>query len=123
MDSDSILNPALLRKSATPPSLSERSRRWVSLIETQGARFPIDLAERFPHIADRLAASWGQPSSMDATMQDLLFDRRAGRAGFPEAMLSTLFALHAAHAKIFPLPASRMDIWTAIHAENPSPLS
>lgn len=50
-------------------------------------------AEHFPHIVDRLASEWANPSRMASAIDDLIYDMRGGRTGFPMEVLSELGVL------------------------------
>lgn len=100
------------RKSAEPLPLSDRARFWLARLPSFGAEFPADLAERFPHVAERIASAWGDPIAMRDTMADLLFDQRSGRHGFPESMHAALVSAQRAHARAFPSPAVPSDFWS-----------
>jgi hypothetical protein len=50
-------------------------------------------ADHFPHIVDRLASEWANPSRMARAIDDLIYDMRGGRAGFPMEVLSELGVL------------------------------
>jgi len=50
-------------------------------------------AEHFPHIVDRLASEWANPTRMAGAIDDLIYDMRGGRAGFPMQVLNELGVL------------------------------
>lgn len=55
------------------------------------------LEDRFPHVVARLTAAWGKPCEFYEMFNDLIFDKRGGRSGWPEeawAELSWLNQLH-----------------------------
>lgn len=51
------------------------------------------LADRFPHVLNRLAANWGTPTDALALISELLVDRRGNRHGFPREALDELLKL------------------------------
>jgi hypothetical protein len=54
------------------------------------------LADRFPHVVNRLAACWAAPFDVIDLLDELLVDRRGGRRGFPADALAELLALRRA---------------------------
>ncbi len=56
---------------------------------------PKQLCERYPRAANAIAAAWNGPDRL-ATLDDMLFDRRGSRRGFPVAVRSEIEALRAA---------------------------
>lgn len=79
-------------------SLSESERR-LSRAATQwfldlprGLR-PAELMRRFPRIANRLCAQWGDASASLQLLDELVLDRRGGRLGFPRPVVIELQAL------------------------------
>lgn len=44
---------------------------------------PKALCEKYPHVANRLAAQWRQKATLHASLQALVDDKRWGTAGFP----------------------------------------
>jgi hypothetical protein len=44
---------------------------------------PYALCEQYPRVANALAAAWGNPAQRLALLDDLMFDRRGKRTGFP----------------------------------------
>jgi hypothetical protein len=56
-------------------------------------------AERFPHVIDALARAWAEPSRMNATLDEVVFDARGNRSGFPLEVLLELAELRARYAR------------------------
>jgi hypothetical protein len=54
---------------------------------------PKELCERFPRVANGLAAVWHDPVRRHAMLADLLEDRRGKRAGFPPRVRAEIEAL------------------------------
>jgi hypothetical protein len=63
---------------------------------------PRALMQRFPRIANLLAAMWHDPSSLRRYMDDLLVDKRGNRQGFPADVLRELFNLRAHYDETYP---------------------
>jgi hypothetical protein len=56
-------------------------------------------AERFPHVIEALARDWAEPSRMNATLDEVVFDARGNRSGFPSEVLLELAELRACYAR------------------------
>ena len=101
--------PPLLpaRTSPRPPGdeLNGATRLWLRRLPA--GRRPQRLCEQFPHVANRLAFGWADPLIREQTLDDLLEDRRGGRAGFPVPVVRELQRLRefsAQHATAVPGP-------------------
>ncbi len=55
---------------------------------------PFALLEKYPRIANQIAASWHDPVALSAYFENLLIDRRGGRQGFPPDVQHDLLALN-----------------------------
>ena len=75
-----------------PESLTDRSLSVLDTLRDEGRGVDI-LAERFPHVLNRLSAVWDSPNAAFALIGELLIDRRGGRRGFQEDPLYELLAL------------------------------
>jgi hypothetical protein len=74
-------------------------------------RFPNLLAERFPHILERLLASWNNDDKTRHYFKTLL--AKESRFGFPSEVLQEIFLLSKFYDTIHPpLHASRSDLWS-----------
>ncbi len=83
--------------------MSPFASRWLDALPALGIPAPALLLERFPHVLDKIAAAWGFPADMASLMgEDLLVDRRVGRAGFPFPALLEIHALLEAHDRLHP---------------------
>ncbi len=65
--------------------------RW--LVGLPAAVRPLALLQRFPRIANRLAQAWTDEAALAECFDDLLYDRRGGRQGFPPAVRRELTLL------------------------------
>lgn len=54
---------------------------------------PHTLCDRFPRVANTLAASWHDPQARIEALSDLLVDHRGGRRGFPYEVRGEIEAL------------------------------
>jgi hypothetical protein len=78
---------------AAAPGASQRSRsqpanyllltslEWLERLSPPVR--PAALATQFPRIANRLASGWNEPAAMRRSFDDLVYDRRGSRRGFP----------------------------------------
>lgn len=82
--------------SAEPPQyLSEEDRmvhEWVAGLPSQ--LVPHGMIESYPRIAYRIAKYWSDPYKMQQYFNDLVFDNRGGRQGFPGVVAKEILALH-----------------------------
>lgn len=84
-------NYGSMRKAQPVNSALPRTLTWV-------AGLPLDirpnaLMDRFPRIANVLAATWGDSKAFGAYMESLLTDKRGNRRGFPVDVLRELGVL------------------------------
>src|SRR5512137_1062786 len=63
---------------------------------------PLALAAAYPRIANRLCMLWRRVARCEEYLDDLLVDRRGGRAGFPLPVAKELTALRNYYAIIHP---------------------
>jgi hypothetical protein len=54
---------------------------------------PLALATQFPRVANRIAKEWKEPSACRRDFEDLVYDNRGDREGFPPDVLVELLAL------------------------------
>ncbi|MBQ0930995.1 hypothetical protein [Ideonella alba] len=73
--------------------LSFGAVRWIQSFEINDR--PIELALRFPRLANLLSTLWPDPVAAAAALDELLCDRRGGRRGFPDAVRQELLDLRA----------------------------
>jgi hypothetical protein len=60
-----------------------------------------NLESHFGHIVERMLKCWGQPAEFNAMYNDLVFDTRADRSGWPEDVWKEIEFLNALHKRIF----------------------
>jgi hypothetical protein len=63
-------------------ALTGTTRGWLRKLPP--GRRPVHLCEQFPRVANLLAWHWRDPVLTHELLDDLLSDRRGGRAGFPK---------------------------------------
>jgi len=56
-------------------------------------RAPLALATKFPRAANRIAQEWREPSACRRDFDDLVYDKRGTRRGFPPDVYVELLAL------------------------------
>ena len=54
---------------------------------------PLALATQYPRVANRIAQEWKEPSACRRDFEDLVYDNRGNREGFPPDVLVELLAL------------------------------
>ena len=62
-----------------------------------------ELEIQFPRVLINISSQWGR-EELTPYMGQLLFDKRGGRHGFPEAVLSDILFLNSLHAELLQLP-------------------
>lgn len=72
--------------------LSEQALRVVASLRADERSVGV-LADRFPHVMNRLAAAWGTPNEVLSVIAELLVDRRGNRHGFPREGLDELMLM------------------------------
>jgi hypothetical protein len=76
-------------------ALTGTARVWLRRLPT--GRRPLRLCERFPRVANRIAWCWHDTALAGQVLEDLLTDRRGGRAGFPKPVVAELRRLREYH--------------------------
>jgi hypothetical protein len=56
-------------------------------------------SERFPHVLPRIAHAWAEPDRLQRVLDELMYDERGGRAGFPFEVLAELAELRRCHER------------------------
>lgn len=69
-------------------ALSGTARRWLRGLPSR--RRPVRLCQLFPRVANRLAWCWRDAALTGQVLDELLHDRRGGRAGFPAPVVREL---------------------------------
>ncbi len=62
-------------------ALTGTTRRWLQRLPAR--RRPYRLCTAYPRVANRIAWVWPDEAMTAQVLEDLLFDRRGGRSGFP----------------------------------------
>src|SRR5437762_4635208 len=77
----SATNHEAKRKPAQAESLRTATIQWIMKLPAQIQ--PRHLQVKYPRVANRIAALWGDPTGCESYLDDLLTDKRGGRKGFP----------------------------------------
>ena len=80
-----------MRKAQPADYLLAQSDKWFDALPPEVA--PCALATQFPRIVNLIVAHWHDPRSAPNLFEELLGDRRGGRAGFPPAVRRDLLRL------------------------------
>lgn len=80
-----------VRKAAPADYLLPWSEKWFDALPPDHA--PCALATFYPRIVNMIAAQWKDHRGCPLLFEDLLGDRRGGRAGFPPAVRRDLLRL------------------------------
>lgn len=86
-----------LRRTPVRAIVGAHGQRWLQALPV--ALRPAVTARCHPHVIDRLAAAWPEPQAAALCLDDLLFNRRAGRRGFSLVVLGELCELQRALAE------------------------
>jgi len=76
------------------PPLQPETEAWLRAVP--GLAYPQALTDRYPRIANALAAARRDPDALRAQFHELLHDERGGRHGFPFDVMMDLLALRDA---------------------------
>ena len=88
---DSDARWASVRKAQPANYLLPQSEKWFDALPQEVA--PCALASQFPRIVNLIVAQWDDHRGAPQLFEDLLGDRRGGRAGFPPAVRRDLLRL------------------------------
>lgn len=81
------------RSASSPEQLSVASFKWIATLPANVR--PHALARAYPRIANRLAEIWHRPVQCEKYLDDLVWDRRGNRQGFPPPIAAEIAALKA----------------------------
>jgi len=80
-----------MRKARPADHLLPQSEKWFDMLPVELA--PCALASQFPRIVNLIVSQWNDHVHAPGLFEDLLGDRRGGRAGFPAAVRRDLLNL------------------------------
>ena len=72
--------------------------------------YPHQTEEKYPHIVEKIAMLWGT-IGMSRYFNDLLFDDRGDREGFPAGVMTEIFALSNLHESSKPSRSAIESAW------------
>ena len=100
----------------------ETVRSAVLVLLEKQQLFPHQLSQKYPHVLSRIIEGWESPAAMDVCFQDLMFAEPRRKQGFPEDVMTEIFALAKFHDSIYPRVASSpLDIWSlSLEISNPN---
>jgi hypothetical protein len=94
------------RKGTPANELLKPTYNWAAALPRKAQ--PLALMQRFPRIANQLAAVWSETPSLRSYLDGLLVDDRGHRQGFPQDVLSELLSLRLYHASLHP---QELSVW------------
>ena len=97
-------------RKAGPAALADSAVHWLQQLP-QHIR-PGKTAERFPHIANALAAAWQTPPSCRACFEQLLLDHRGNRQGLPKPVAAELAGLKDYYESV--VHPTQQTVWDEI---------
>lgn len=84
----------------------------LALLERQKL-YPRVLAEKFPHVLERIVAAWDSPAAMEACISELMLADPRRKQGFPQDAMTEIFAISRYHDELYPKPVhSPLDVWS-----------
>lgn len=90
--------------------LSGMARQWRAALPVRNR--PDHLCTLYPRVANRLALCWGDPALASKVLDDLVVDRRRGRAGFPPDVSQELIYLRLLRP-VSSTPSNFAPLWDA----------
>lgn len=82
-------------RTAHDECLSTAAQVWLGNLPARLQ--PMQLCERYPRVANRLALCWRDPGLTEQLFNEFLLDRRGGRKGFPPPVAIELLRLREWH--------------------------
>jgi len=95
------------RSPQAEPLLLDATIAWMAGLPLTAR--PIELAHRFPRIANAIAELWRQVSRCEGYLDSLLVDQRGRRKGFPPEIALEITALRSYYAELHPREQSTWD--------------
>jgi hypothetical protein len=92
-------------KTQLAAALSEYAEKKLNAIDTS------ELFAAYPHIAKKIAMSWGEVACRELLMSLISDSRDGARAGFSPQNAKTIFALLKRHDVLYPRFDKSSDIW------------
>jgi hypothetical protein len=101
-------------------NISYHTKAFKQLLieEGNGALFPENLAQQYPHILDKIFLLWVDPPSTQIYFSNLLTTNRESRAGFPPEVYSELFMLESFYTVTHPQIIKHQELWGGVSKRN-----
>lgn len=91
----------------------EAARNAVLALLEKEQVFPRLLSQKYPHVLASIVDAWESPEAIGACFQSLMLADPRRKQGFPEAVMTEIFALAKFHDTAYPKPSeSPFDIWS-----------
>lgn len=90
------------------PVLLDATAAWIA--ELPLSVRPLQLARRFPRIANSVAEMWRRVAPCEAYLDTLVVDQRGDRTGFPPDVARELTVLRNYYAELHPSNRSTWDL-------------
>jgi hypothetical protein len=87
-----------MRRSAPAETLLPGTSAWATRLPPQLR--PRALLDRYPRVANLVAATWSDARAFETYMESLLTDKRGHRRGFPPEVQRELASLALAHSNV-----------------------
>ena len=88
--------------------MSERLEKLLKGVENL---YPHKTEDKYPRIVEKVEILWGTVG-MGRYFNELLFDERGDRAGFPPDVMAELFALNNYHESMRPSRSAIRSTWS-----------
>jgi hypothetical protein len=89
-----LRKPGLARNGPSPDAQALLDQLPAGLLE--------QTARDYPHLIEKFAANWSSPSAMRKVFEELTFETRVARQGFPLAILNELTELRERYENVQP---------------------
>jgi hypothetical protein len=87
-----------MRRSAPAETLLPGTSAWATRLPSELK--PRALLDRYPRVANLVAATWADARAFETYIESLLTDKRGNRRGFPVEVQRELASLALAHSKV-----------------------
>lgn len=101
-------DPGSRRAPQANPVLLAATAAWIATLPE--AVRPVELARRFPRIANSIGQLWPRVAACEEYLESLVVDRRGNRTGFPPTVARELTALRSYYAELRPVGRSGRDV-------------
>ena len=87
------------------------SDKLAQMLQGIDKLYPHKTAEKYPRIVERIGILWGTVG-MARYFNDILFDERGDREGFPPEVMAEIFALSNYHESANPSRSALESAWS-----------